>query len=346
MSTGSHPLPGTVISMHGTDRRAMTDGSGPGAAGRRLRGGLGSALAVAAILALLLAGSVTASSGRHVASTQVLAIYQTNYVTEPGNFTVSIQVANPANVQYAYFTFCQLSSPLCYLPVTMTLHGTNWFAGTTKPMYDYHGMTVGVSAGYNITIVYQDNSTFTEPSVPNAFSNLSVSQSVTGEYMFEMTVRPQVFAIGGSVSNRSTGSPIPGAVVRLSPGTNTSTTSSTGAYSFSGLLNGTYTVAVVESGYRNESMVVQLSGRDAVQNIQLTPNTSASTNPGGSNKGGSTFSFGGLPSSLNPWGLIIAVLVVGALVGWFAVRRRRGASPQAPPETSGTGGSPGDVAPK
>jgi len=259
-------------------------------------------------------------------TTSVLAIHQTSYITQQSNFTVSLEVANPAGIQSVYFTFCQLSSPLCYLPVSMTLHGSNWFIGTTKNMTSYHGMIVGVKAGYNITILYNDNSTTTEPAVPNPFANLTIAQSVTGEYMFEMTVSPQVYHLTGTIHDSVTGDPVSGATVTLTPGNATpSRTSSTGVYSFSWVTNGTYTVSVVENGYRNSSATVTVAGQDSMKDIALTNDSASLTHNGDKGTGGSLLSLSG-PT---PW--VLAAVAVGLVAVLVLLMKRKRSSAPVPP---------------
>jgi Carboxypeptidase regulatory-like domain len=273
-------------------------------------------------------------------SSTVLAINPSSYTTEQDNFTVSLEVANTAGIQFVYFTFCQLSSPVCYLPVSMALQGTNWYVGTTKPMTSYLGMTVGVRAGYNITIVYSDNQNVTEPTVPNPFGNLTIAQSVTGEYMFQMTVSPSVYALRGVVADSATSTGISGARVSLTPGTHLAiTTGSTGAYSFPGLLNGTYTVSVSQHGYQTINASVAIAGRDAVKDISLA-NDSSLLNHHGSRPSGMWGLFNPFVG-VGPW--VIAAVLVGvvALVAFAIMRKRKpkGDSPSADPSPEASPGS-------
>ena len=306
------------------------------AAADRRRGfsGWTSAVAVAAC-ALLLTGlaATPAAHASRSASGLVLQIYQSPYTTEQDSFTVSLQVANTTGIQFVYFTFCQLSSPLCYLPVAMKLQNTNWYVGTTEPMYNYSGMTVGVKAGYNITIVYADNSNVTEPAIPNTFSNLSISTSVTGEFMFQMTVSPQLFGLSGVVKDSASGAPVAGATVNLTPGNFTPvTTDSTGGYAFAGLLNGTYSVSVSRAGFHSSSSTVTIAGSSAVKDVALS-NASRST-------GGSDGGFpGGLLSGFTP--ILIAVAALAVVAGLVLLwRRKRGPASAGPEGAAGRPASP------
>ena len=286
-------------------------------------------LALVAV-ALLLVGPTgfAAAQPRSSDSTTVLAITQTPYITEQGTLTVSMQVSSPADIHLAYFTFCQITNNICYSPIEMTLGANNWYVGTTNKLSTYYEMSEGVVSGYNITIVFNDNTTLIEPTIPNPFTNLSIVTTVTSEYMFGVTVKPAVFGLSGVVKDAVTGAPLAGATVSLSPGDNSTTTSSAGAYSFSMLVNGTYTVAVTREGYRNASDSVTIAGGDAVKDLTLT-NATQST-PVGSGGGGSTTYFGLTPTEL---AIPIVVVVVLVAVAVFLVRRRRSPSSSSPPVT-------------
>ncbi len=256
----------------------------------------------------------------------VVAIWQSGYITEQGNFTVSMELSNVTGIQFVYFAFCQLSSPVCYQPIVMTLHGTNLYVGTTDRMSSYDGMTEGVRAGYNITIEFADNSTLREPNLPNAFSNLTVAQEVGGENMFEMTVSPQLYGLSGIVTNSVTGAAIAGASVALSPGNQaTATTTASGAYTFSGLLNGTYSLSVSYPGFTNDTQSIAISGQDLVKDLSLSNSSSGSKTTGG---GGSS----SLPGGTTLWlVLALVVIVIAVVAGLLVVRRRK---PTAPPPSS------------
>ena len=288
-------------------------------------------------------GSSSAVSPRPSYSTTVLAVYQSNYTNEHDNFTVSMAVSSTVGIQYVYFTFCQLSSPICYLPVFMSLHGSHWYVGTTNPMTTYHGMTVGVQAGYNITILYNDNSTQTEPAIPNPFPNLSISTSVTGEYMYEMTVNPDVYGLSGIVADAVTGVGVPGAHVSLTPANNSTllgstTTSATGAYSFSQVVNGSYKLWVTGAGYRSFNETVGVAGQNTVQDIALTNASASTTGPGGA-KAWYSASYGGL--TLPEIGVV--VLVAAIVVGILAARSRRGRRGESQVTPAASSESPSDV---
>ena len=76
-------------------------------------------------------------------------------------------------------------------------------------------------------------------------------------------------AITGRVTNVSTGASISAATVSFSG--HSTTTSSTGTYSFSSVAAGTYTVSVTHSGYISESATVTVnSGATSTLNVQLS----------------------------------------------------------------------------
>jgi hypothetical protein len=243
-----------------------------------------------------------------------------------------MKVASTAGISFVYFTFCQLSSAKCYLPVVMNLRGADLYVGTTKPMTNYLGMTVGVKAGYNITITYNDNHTVTEPTIPNPFGNLSVAQEVGGAYMFAMSVSPSVYGLHGVVADAATHVGIAGARVSLSPGTySPATTSATGAYSFARLLNGTYTLSVSQHGYLTLNVTVAVAGTETVTDVAIT---NASTVSGhGSGGMGSAFNpFVGA----GPWviGAVVAALVALVAFGVVRGRKKRAGNAPAPPSSS------------
>ena len=281
----------------------------------------------------------SASAGPQTIPTTVLTIYQSNYTTEHDNFTVAVKVADTTGIQFVYYDFCQLPpGVLCYSPVAMAAHPGGWYIGSTKSMSQYHGMTEGATAGFNITILYNDNSTTKEPSVPNTFTALTVGQTVTGQYMFQMIVSPELYGLSGVVNDQSSGVPIAGATVTLTPGNGTTaTTSASGAYSFAGLLNGTYTVSVSQHGYRTMNQTVSVAGADAVQNLALT--NSSTTGPTGGGGSGSS-AFGGLsPMVIVAVALVPVVVVAVALLLWR--RRQVGPSPGSSASTA-----PGDRGPE
>jgi hypothetical protein len=212
----------------------------------------------------------------------------------------------------------------------MNLTNSNWFVGTTKPMTSYPGMRVGVSAGFNITIEYPNNLNVTEPALPNTFANLTVANSVSGEFFFQMTVNDQVYALGGIVHDAATGARLAAASVtlELAPGdNNTTTTTSTGSFSFAGVPNGTYQMAISAPGYSSGVQTVRVAGQNVLTDV---PMTHAS---GGSK---AWWSAGGAVGGVPLLFVGVAVLVA-ALAAVILIRRRR-------TEPASKTGSPGDSA--
>ena len=301
----------------------------------------GSVVAGAVLLLLLVAaGGGATAAAPHPALANVLEIDQTSQIVETGNFTVSMEVASAADISFAFFTFCQLSSPVCYSPVAMTHQSGDWYAGTTKPMTSYPGMTVGVQAGYNITIDYTNGTNQTEPQFPNQFTNLTVATEVTGEFLFEMTVSPSSYGLSGVVINAVTNVGIPGATVTLSAGNTTPvTTNASGGYTIGGVPNGNYTLSVSDSGYLTSNQSVEIANGNAVANVPLyTPGSGGPPPQGGhSSSSGINAWFGG-HGDLAVGGVVIALLVVTAgLLLW----RRRATRPAPSSESSGSAGASG-----
>lgn len=300
----------------------------PGSVGRRLT----AAGSLGALLLVSCAGGAGGSSARS-ASPEVLAITQSGNITPTSNFTVSMQLSDSTHVQLVYFTFCQLTQSVCYNPVVMSPRASNWFIGTTDPMTSYPGMTWGIRAGYNITIQFDNNSTVTEPTLPNAFPNLTIASSVSGEFMFAMQVRDQVFGLSGVVTDASTHSAIAGATVTLAPGNNSTVTTSTGAYAFAGLPNGTYQLSIVHPGYNASHLSVAVAGQDAVQNVAIVNSTSPPSKTVGPSSPGPSNGILGNPLALAAIASVV-VVVAGAAVLLRARKPRGGAGPSPP--TPGT----------
>jgi hypothetical protein len=283
----------------------------------------------AALVAGLMFGGMAGGTPQPASAAvpSAVALYQSpGNITEQGALSVHLQVTDSTNIQQVFFTFCQLTSSVCYLPVVMAAQGGNWFVGTTNPMTSYHGMTVGVRAGYNITIVLNDNTTVYEPNLPNQFGNLTVAQTVTGEYMFAMSVSDHVYALSGTVSSAATGTAVAGANVTLTAARSwTTTTDSAGTYTFNGIGNGTYVVSVSGGGYLLNNVTVAVAGQNVVQDVQLSHEAVPPQ------KGG-TSSNGVLGVLTTPTGLVglavLAVLVViVGLVAYSRSKKKKGGRP-------------------
>ena len=149
-----------------------------------------------------------------------------------------------------------------------------------------------------------------------------------------------VVAVGkrGNLGHQNTSRPVVGATVTLTPGTNSTRTDSLGAYAFTGLFNGTYTVSVAYAGFHSSNAAVNVAGKNAVQDFALLNATPAPCQGGCASGSGES---NGLSSFLGGTGkyVVVAIIVVavGALAAFWAVRRRKG---QLPPPTQKIGTDP------
>lgn len=301
----------------------------------------GAWLPMVTVLAMLLVGSVggvTAAPTRPTTATTILAVTQNPAVVTPLNsMTVSAQLSSSANLRLVYFTFCQLDPPyVCYNPVTMTASSGNWYTGTTKQISMYYELGVGKRAGYNITIVYTDNSTSTEPQATSHYANLSIAQSQTGEYMFEITIANPVYNLTGHVLDAAKGTPVTGATVTAtSTGTPVSaTTDGNGAYRLPGLANGTYSISASSPGYHSQTSSVKIAGKDQVQDLRLS-NSATGPGNGTTGPGGSKAGFFSTTSGVETLAVVGAIVAVGVIAALAMVIRKRGRiPPTAPPPAS------------
>lgn len=297
--------------------------------------GLLVALAAASLLLPGTGGAPT--SGRLVrpASGAVLAIEESpGYLLEQEALTVSVEVADAGAVAHAYFTFCQITKSLCYLPTTMNATTGGWFVGTTYPMTHYPGMLPGIQAGYNITISLSNGTNLTEPTAQNGFANLTLSKlNATGELVFEVTVENHRYGLSGQVVAAANATALGGATVSLSPAVDPPvTTGSNGSYSFANVSNGSYTISVAKDGYRTGTLSVTVAGASlGDKDLALANASSSSTSSGGS--GGKSSGFLGPLTETETVAVaaVVAVVIVVPLVVLALGRRRRGASPPAAP---------------
>lgn len=299
------------------------------------------AICIAALLCasgvVALGTASAAPSARAATSTGVLSVVASPYTTEQSGFTVGMEVSDPSAVQFAYFSFCQLSNPVCYIPaIQLKQNGTDWFSGTTKLMSEYPGMLVGVRAGFNITIDYASGNV-TEPTIPNNFPGVQIGQEVNGAYMFVMSVGPNLYALSGVVKDSVSGVGIAGATVSVSPSDNSTVTAADGSYTLGGLPNGTYTLSISHGGYTTATQGVAINGGNAVQNVPLYN----ATGPGPTK---SSSSGSNLLSNSTVWvAVVVAAVVVIALLAVGLLRRRGGGTsptPRSQRETA-SGNGPG-----
>lgn len=307
----------------------------------RTSGRLAVLLAVTALLAggaLLPLGSAAPAPRPAATAGTFLSVYQSPIeVTPTSSFTVHAELSSSTNVTLVYFTFCQLTSSKCYLPIMMTRSaGSTWYTGTTKSMTAYPGMTAGVQGGYNITVDYANGSNATAPVLPNPFQNFTIAQTITGENMFEVTVKPFLFPLTGRVVDSTSGAPIVGATVALSPGSlPATTTNATGGYAFAGLANGSYNLTVSKTGYEPKVYAVTIAGAAASKVLPLT-STSGTTGKGGGT-GNSTPS---PPFLSRTTGLLLLAGVILAVVVLAVVMLRR--RPKSPSPAAGPAPAPSE----
>ncbi|MCI4323054.1 MAG: carboxypeptidase regulatory-like domain-containing protein [Thermoplasmata archaeon] len=223
----------------------------------------------------------------HSSNEQVLAITQSaDVLNESQELTVSVEMANAANVSDMHFTFCEIA-PIaqCFLPTSMAAaSGSNWFVGTTDSMQDY-GLGPGARVGYNITINMTGVGFEWEPTTPNPFTNLTTSViPITGEAVFEIFVNDSValqdYRLSGEVRDNTTGAAIAGAQLTLAPGNISTASSALGAFAFADVVNGSYSLSVEEAGYFPYSSNLTISGANLSLTVGLTNATPGSSGSG------------------------------------------------------------------
>jgi hypothetical protein len=305
-------------------------------------------VAFAALLAASMLVTIAGPAGAqapHPASSLIVAIDQNHPILADGTLNVSMEIASTAGVQLIYYQFCGMTKPVCYTPsITMVENGSsNWYAGSTKPMNQYQGMSYGVAAGYNITIEFTNGTMVHYPTPSSSFPGVTVAlAALADEWVFEVVVQNQTFDLQGTVTNSTSGHGLAGATVSLTPGTNTTVTGPTGTYSFPGLFNGTYQLTVSESGYASQELTVQVAGKPVTKNIALSTHGSGpgqGSPPGG---GGGSGPLSALTTGTTLYVGIAVVVVVVALAAAWAMRRRprprTGSPPDPPPDPPVAGG--------
>ncbi|HUJ78098.1 MAG TPA: carboxypeptidase-like regulatory domain-containing protein, partial [Thermoplasmata archaeon] len=127
--------------------------------------------------------------------------------------------------------------------------------------------------------------------------------------------------------------------VTVTPGTGlTALTNSTGGYSFSDLLNGTYSVAVSKDGYTGQTVSVTVSGANVQKDLTLAETGGGNTGPTTKNPGGSGASPNFLSTPTGIASIAVVVVVVVAAIGAAVVlaRRKRGAGGSRPSDPAGS----------
>ena len=153
--------------------------------------------------------------------------------------------------------------------------------------------------------------------------NVRLGQNLTG---IQVSLVPFMFRLEGAVIDVQNSQPIAGAVVRFTPGTANTTTSSGGQFSVD-LPNGTFELTVTASGYPTLHDSVSMNGTNATEYLLMSPTGSGNSTTNGSSIGGGPGSFfANFARSLSTWvGMLVVASVVGAAfaVGVFGFRHRR-----------------------
>jgi len=130
-------------------------------------------------------------------------------------------------------------------------------------------------------------------------NSVTVSSGATSTLNFQLSPAPTPGAITGHVTNSATGAAIAGATVTFSGGS--ATTDSNGAYSFTNVAPGTYSLTASQTGFTSQTGSVNVSsGTTSTLDFQLSPASSPGTISGrvtnittGGAVSGATVSFSG-----------------------------------------------------
>jgi CarboxypepD_reg-like domain len=305
--------------------------------GRRMRTLVAIAFALAFVAALAPVGG--AAPAHPSTSSAFLAVTDApKPLTLHSAFTVSAEVVDPADVQSVYFTFCQITYGVCYLPTTMTPEsaGSQWYSGTTQVISKYAHMAVGVHAGFNITVFYTNSTNTSIPDStggqPESFSNLTAVQAVApGEFYFQVVVEPTAYGVSGVVTNSTSGAPLAGANVSLNSTNVTAVTSAAnGSYALTNVPSGNYTLTVARTGYTTSTQKIEVGSSALVENVPLS--AVATNHHAGGSPSGSSDTFFGLPATEAFAVIGVAAIAVIALL-FLAMRPKRGAPAPADPES-------------
>jgi hypothetical protein len=103
------------------------------------------------------------------------------------------------------------------------------------------------------------------------FRNQSVGLTIAGQNVVQnFSLDPFLYLWTGTVTNSSSGAPIPGATVVASGGPST-TTNASGAYALN-LANGTYSLTASAPGFQSATATVSVTGSAGTQDLSLGPN--------------------------------------------------------------------------
>lgn len=188
---------------------------------------------------------------------------KTGFIMSPASQPVTLNGANAtANFSSAQaFTLSGTISGAGRSGATVTLTGAATATTTTSTTGTY---SFKVANGTYTVTPTKSGFTFTPPSQPVTVSN--------GNRTANFSSAVQTFSITGTI----TGAGVSGVTVRLTgAATATTTTNSSGAYSFTGLANGTYTVTPTKTGatFSPSSQPVTISGASKTANFTSTART-------------------------------------------------------------------------
>jgi hypothetical protein len=236
-----------------------------------------------------LSGVTVALSGTSTATTTTSSTGAYSFAgLAPGTYTVT-----PARSGYTFTppsqTFTGISSnqiaSFSAAPITYTISGQITVAGA-----GLSGVTVALSGTSAVTTTTSSTGAYSFASL--APGTYTVTPSRTG-YTFSPTsqtftnissnqsasftaIPPTTYTIGGQITLSGTG--LSGVTVALSgTSTATTTTSSAGAYSFAGLVAGTYTITPSRSGYTFTPPSQTFTSISSSQTANFTATTTATT---------------------------------------------------------------------
>jgi len=157
---------------------------------------------------------------------------------------------------------CSKNNPTA--PATGTISGTVTDATTNKPIGSAT-VTLGsltTSTSFQGTYSFSDvpagtyTLTVTAGGYASQSKQVQVSQGTSQTLNFSL--QPAATTVSGTVIDATTSTPVPSATVTL--GSQTTTTSSAGSYTFSNVQPGSYTITASANGYNSTSKQIQVSG--------------------------------------------------------------------------------------
>ena len=245
-----------------------------------------------------------------------------------GSYTLSI-----VNTSYRIATV-SLSVVGAPPPITILLHRVlPVYAVSGRVEYENLSPTsLGVLLTLNATIagtttsngsfvLWAANGSYLLSAREPGWSSSAVPVTVEGAPVVrDLTLLPFTFRLSGVVSY-SNGSPVQGAVVRLSPLNLSTSTGVLGNYSFQ-VPNGTYALTVTKAGAELDQETIVVSGGSAVRNVTLAPSGAAPA-----------------PVASLPWPVFV-VIGVAALVAVLVLVLRSRRSGRRPPQDPPSGPPP------